>query len=383
MQRPQPPTVFIVGLGGLGSVVLELLAREPVPIRILVGSRNLARATARCNLARLAARAQGFTPALSCLALDLDAEEATASTIARESPDVIVCTATRQSWWLPHRLPAPQAEVIRAAGFGVWLPVHLALPLKLMRALRLAHYSGLTLMTPFPDVVNCVLGCLDLAPTCGVGNVDEIATKVRALAADRLDLPAHELDVSLVAHHALDRAAFGAVRGSLPPYFLRIEHRGRDVTQDAGGPDVVVAPYPITPGPATHFLTAGSTIRLLRALLGDTESRLHAPGPNGLPGGYPVVASRAGIRVDSITGLSLAQAIDINERSHRFDGIERIDPDGSVEFVPAGADVLRRELGYVCDRLPPAEIEGRANELLARFREYATRFGVTLDETIS
>jgi len=116
----------------------------------------------------------------------------------------------------------------------------------------------------------------------------------------------------------------------------------------------------------------------MRAFLSDSEALLHAPAPNGLPGGYPVIVGSGGVQPAPIEGLTLAEAITINERSHRFDGIERIEADGTVVFCPAAADVLRVELGYECEQLAPDESEGRAQELIARFREYAESHGVHL-----
>jgi len=372
------PTIMLIGLGGLGSVVLELLAREEGLGRIVVGSRNAARGIARCNVARLGAMAQGYAPLLSFVPLDLNDGEAVAEAVHREAPDVILSTATMQTWWLPDLLPPEQAAVIKGAGFGVWLPVHLTLTMKLMEALRDAAYAGVILTAPFPDVVNCVLGRLSLAPTCGVGNLDEIVPKVRLLAAERLDAPPGAVRVLLVAHHALEPAAFGAPVDEIPPYFLRVEHGGQDVTETVRADELLLAPYPLTPGPTTHFLTAGSTVRLMRAFLSDSEALLHAPAPNGLPGGYPVIVGSGGVQPAPIEGLTLAEAITINERSHRFDGIERIEADGTVVFCPAAADVLRVELGYECEQLAPDESEGRAQELIARFREYAESHGVHL-----
>jgi hypothetical protein len=372
-------TIMLIGLGGLGSVMLELLAREEGLGRIVVGSRNVTRGIARCNLARLGAMAQGYAPSISFIPLDLNDKEAVAETVHREAPDIILSTATMQTWWLPDLLPPEQAAAIKGAGFGVWLPVHLTLTLKLMEALRDAAYRGITLTAPFPDVVNCVLGRLDLAPTCGVGNLDEIVPKVRLLAAERLGAPLDAVRVLLVAHHALEPAAFGEPRDEIPPYFLRVEVGGQDVTEAIRADELLLAPYPLTPGPPTHFLTAGSTVRLIRALLSDSGALLHAPGPSGLPGGYPVIVNRSGVQPAPIEGLTLAEAIAINERSHRFDGIERIEADGSVVFCPEAADVLRVELGYDCDRLSPCESEERAKELIARFWEYAERYGVNLE----
>jgi hypothetical protein len=372
------PTIMLIGLGGLGSIILELLAREEGLGRIVVGSRNVAHGIARCNLARLGAMAQGYAPSLSFVPLDLNDKEAIAETVHREAPDIILSTATMQTWWLPDLLPPEQAAVIKSAGFGVWLPVHLTLTLELMEALRDADYHGITLTAPFPDVVNCVLGRLGLSPTCGVGNLDEMVPKVRLLAAERLGAPLDAVRVLLVAHHALESAVFGEPTGEIPPYFLRVEVGGQDVTEAIRADELLLSPYPLPSGPVTHFLTAGSTVRLIGALLSERGVLLHVPGPNGLPGGYPVIVGRSGVQPAPIEGLTLAEAIAINERSHRFDGIERIEADGTVVFCPEAADVLRVELGYECDRLAPYESEERAKELIARFREYARRYGVSL-----
>ncbi len=380
------PTLMLIGLGGLAEVILELLAREESLGRIIVASRNVERGIARCNLARLSAMAQGYSPKINFAPLDLNNAEAVAETVRQESPNLILSCATMQTWWLPDMLPPPQSALINSAGFGVWLPVHLTLTLKLMEALRQADYSGLTLTAPFPDVVNCILGKLNLAPTCGIGNIDEIVPKVRLLAAQRLEVPLEAVRVFLVAHHALEPAAFGTPKvfgeavGETPPYFLRIEYGGQDVTQTVRADELLFAPYPLPSGPPTHFLTAGSTIRLIRALFSDQGALLHAPAPNGLPGGYPVIAGKSGVQPAPIEGLSLAEAIAINQQSHRFDGIERIEADdGAAVFCPDAVEVLRKALGYNCHRLPPAEAEARATELMARFREYAGQYGVNLE----
>jgi hypothetical protein len=377
-ERPVKSTILLVGLGGLGSVLLELLAREDGIGRIVVASRNAERGAARCNLARLGALAQGRDPDIRFAPLDLHELDAIADLIRHEVPDVIVSTATRMTWWLPDLLPAPQADAVKRAGFGMWLPIHLTLTRRLMDAVRAAGYAGHTLTAPFPDVVNPVLARLGLAPTCGIGNLDEIVPKVRVLAAERLQVPVAEIEVSLVAHHALDAAALGGVLDNVPPYFVRVEHEGRDVTGTLRAQELLLAPYPITAGTATHFLTAGSAVRLIRALLSERQTRLHAPAPNGLPGGYPILASREGVAVTLPTGLSLEDAVALNERSHRVDGIERIENDGTAVFLPEMVDTFRKLLGYDCGRLPPDEADGRADELIARFRTFAKRLGVTL-----
>jgi hypothetical protein len=371
---------MLIGLGGLGGVVLELLAREECLGRIAAADRNVEHGIARCNLARIGAMAQGYQPEIEFLPLDLNNREAVAEAVQREAPDLILSTASMLTWWLPDLLPEPQATRIKSAGFGVWLPVHLTLTLKLMETLREAGYGGHVLTAPFPDIVNNILGKLDLAPTCGIGNLDEIVPKVQLLAARRLEARPEDVKVTLVAHHALEPAVFGATAADdIPPYFLRVEYDGVDVTAVINADEILLAPYELPPGPAIHFLTAGSTVRLIRALFSETDTSLHAPAPNGLPGGYPILASSDGVRPAPIEGLTLQEAIAINERSHRFDGIETIEEDGTAVFVAERAQILRDELGYECERLAPEEAEERAEELIARFKEYARKHGADLD----
>ena len=83
------PTILIAGLGDLGSVALELLAREHWPGRIIASSRTLGRAEASVNLARLGAIAQGMRPNLEAASLDLDDADRAAEVIRQLSPDVI------------------------------------------------------------------------------------------------------------------------------------------------------------------------------------------------------------------------------------------------------------------------------------------------------
>jgi hypothetical protein len=374
-----PPKLLLIGLGDLGSTALEFLAREPVLGPIVVASRNVARGERRVNLARLGAIAQGFAASIRFTAVDLDRPDTVVELVRRENPDIILSTASRQTWWLADLLPPQRAAPLRKARFGVWLPIQLALTLKLMRALRAAEYRGLTLTAPFPDVVNAVLGKIGLAPDCGVGNVDEIAAKVRWLAAERLGREIQDIRVHLVAHHALEPLAFEGGTGPLPPYYLRLYLGDRDVTEAAGGEQLLRTPYAITGGAATNFLTAGSIARMMRALCSAESSPLHAPAPGGLPGGYPVTVRRAAIRVAKIEGLSLDEAILLNETSHRWEGIERIEADGTAVFCPEDAAVLRDTLGYDVQRLRPEEADERAEELMARLREFARKSGVDLD----
>ena len=380
-ERPAaPPVVMLVGTGDLGGVILELLARDTRIGKIVAVDRDEVRGPARVNLARLSAMAHGFCPDIEFVPADLEDEARVAELIRRTGPGLILTTASPQTWWLPSLLPADARARLGRAGFGAWLPVNLLLSIRLMRAVAASGVEAITLIGPYPDAANPILARLGLAPTAGIGNVDEIVPKIALLAAGRLGVPPATIRVWLIADHAVEPLAFAGIgAGAEPPHYIRIEHDGRDVTAAVGGSELLFRPVALPPGPVTHFLTAGSAARLVGTLISGGEAFLHVPGPLGLPGGYPVTVAAGAIDLALPPGLSRDEAVAINERARRLDGIDRIEDDGSVVFTPGTVEALDETLGYRCERLSPAEVPGRAGELMARFRQYARRHGIDVD----
>ena len=377
-------TVLLVGLGNLGGPLLDRLAVEPAVDRLIACGRSARRGAERVNLARLGALVAGRQADITFHSVDLRRHGALRDVLASTRPDVVINTASLQTWWLLEVLPEAPATRLKAAGFGAWLPLHLALSLDFMREIEAAAFTGSVLTGSFPDVVNCVLGRCGRAPTCGIGNLDEIVPKLQILAGDRLGARAAEIDVTLVAHHALEAAAFtaegaAAEETEVPPFFVRLEHRGEDVTDVVDAAALVLEAFPLPTGPAWGSLGATSAVRLVRALLGSENERLHAPGPEGLPGGYPVLVSNGTVRIADISGLSRDKAVAINEASHRFDGIDQIEEDGSVTLGEVSRGILREELGVDGGTLRPDDVADRAAELAAKFEEYARGYGVNLE----
>jgi hypothetical protein len=369
---------MLIGLGDLGGRTLELLALQEGITRIIVGSRDAKRGERRCNLIGLGAMAQGHHIEIQFIPLDLDQKDRTAETIFNVSPQIILSTASRMSWWYPKLFPEEQRAQLNQIGFGAWVPVHLVLGMKLMQILKLVGFKGHSLIASYPDVVCPVLKARGLAPTAGFGNLDEVIPKIRWLVARKLGVDPGEVCITLVAHHALEKWVFGNHEGKSPPYYLKVEHDGVDVTEESEARELLFSPYPLVDGPDWHYLSASSAVGLVQGLLSDEEVFLHTPGPRGLPGGYPVTVSKEGIELRLPPDLSLKSAVEINRASHPFDGIQNIESDGTVVFCQESVEAMRKVLGYECERLFPWEAEQRARELVDRFRIYASQYGVNL-----
>jgi hypothetical protein len=319
-------TVAVVGLGDLGSRVLDTLARSPRIERLVGATRDAERGEARVAQCRLVAALQGGPRHLEFRAL---AEVAEAAAI---EADVIVCGATRHTWWKPSPAGVP---------YGTWLPLQLTLVRDLMRARPRAPVVCL----PYPDGVGPALAPLGLAPALGAGNVGETAPKLALLSGG---------DVRLVMHHAVQRYAFPAFAflgdgaDGEPPWLARV-----DGCADERVRELFHAPWPLPTGTASHDLTAAHTATVVHALLSDEPVRAHAPAPGGRPGGYPVRISRAGVEVD---WPDEAEAVAVNEQAQRWDGLERVEPDGTLVFTQ---DLF----GVGTSRVAPHELDAVADAL--------------------
>ena len=118
-------TVLIVGLGELGGLLLELLARSPTYRGRLVGADlDADMGLRKTNSARQGAIAWGIPTRIDFRPCDLADVEATAAMIASVKPTLIINATTLATWWLRDLLPpdikARLHEV--GAGSGLWAP---------------------------------------------------------------------------------------------------------------------------------------------------------------------------------------------------------------------------------------------------------------------
>jgi hypothetical protein len=360
-------TVVVVGLGDLGGRVLEALAGLPLG-RLVAAGRALERARQAAGQAMVIAALRDGPEHVEAAHADLADVEAVAALLRRVQPSVIVGGASRQTWW---RVP----ERLAALPYGAWLPLQVGLVRELVRARDLAGVPARVVALPYPDAVGPVLAPLGLAPDLGAGNVAEVAAKLAQLAAARAGAGRAAVDVRVIAHHAAERLAFGAF-GSLggepadapaspPPYQAAVAVCGEPL-DPAVVRELFCAPHPLPAGRAAHAMTAAATAATVAALLGDEPRRIHVPAPGGRPGGYPVLAARDRLELDLPPGTSEPDAVAVNATAARWDGIERIAPDGDVTFMPAVADATERLLGWRLERVAAADMDAAADELQAR-----------------
>jgi len=367
--------VLMVGTGDVGAHILEILAREPKPLKLIVGDKNTERGQALVNNALIGAAHHDLHPDFDFQKIDLVNIEETAELLSKEKPSAVINCTVMHTWHLIRQLPEDIYAKISSAALGAWLPCQLALAYNLAKAIKISGIKAHFINTSLSCLTNPVLGTIGMAPTIGIGNVDLIEPAVRTLVARELNVPRSNIKLYMVAHH--QHWVYPREAGYKPgaPYFLKVTVNGKDITSEFDTDRLMydgVKLYP--PGLEFTKVSASSTIKNLMALLFDTGIYTHSPGPNGLPGGYPVRLSGKGAEVILPDELTLEEAIHRNEEAGRLDGIERIKEDGTVIFADYTVEIMREVMGFDCPTFKAEESYDRALEMIRKYKELAQKY---------
>jgi len=372
--------VILIGIGDLGGWVVEFLARAPgmEHKKILLGDINEEVGRKRTFSAWAGTSFLGRCPEMDFTKIDLLNIDETGELLRKYNPRVICNCTSLQSWWVVDELPKDiWAKMETEAGVGPWIPMHLTLTHKLMQTIKQYEIKALVVNASFPDLTNPVLGKVGLAPTCGIGNADLMLPGVRREVAKKLNVPACNIAMYLVAHHS-HVMQFMILGKPGSPYFLKIMVGDKEVTNQFDADELILAgSKDWLPGRHFHPVVASSVAKNIWHLLFDTGELSFAPGPNGEVGGYPIRMSAKGVEIVLPEGITMEEARKINADAQKKDGVERIEADGTVVFTDAAYGLMKEIMGYDCKTLGLEESLERSKELLSRYEELKGKYGIT------
>ena len=365
----------MVGTGDVGSHILEFIARDENSLEWIVGDIDESKAKYLCNNASIGAAHHGKYPVFHPEKIDLFNIEKTAELIKKEKPAAIINCTVLHTWHLIRQLPEKVYARISSAGLGAWLPCQLALGLNLAKAIKESGEKPYFINTSLSCLTNPVMGKIGLAPTIGIGNVDLIAPAVISYLSQETGVHRSLINIRLVCHH--QHWVYPREAGYQPgaPYFLKIMINDEVVTNQFNTDKVMFDAVKMYPeGIAFTTVSASSAIKNLKAMVFDEGLSTHSPGPNGLPGGYPVVLDSRGAEVNLPNEISLEDAIKMNEESGRLDSIQEIKSDGTVVFTEYAYQIMKETLGFDCQSFKPDESKDLAYEQIALFKELVKKY---------
>ncbi len=376
--------ILLIGIGELGSIVLEYLCRTPGMCEIVATDCNADWGFRKTNSALEGASYLGLYPTVNFHPLDVLNIEQTAEFIKKINPTIIFNGTTLQSWWVVNELPPEvNAKIYKdKCGLGPWTAMHLALTHKLMKAVKMSGIDTYVINSSFPDATNPSLARVGLAPTVGIGNIDLIIPYIQKAASELLDVPMRNIGVELIAHHYHAYHWCRSGTGYQVPHYLRVYAGHEDVTDRLGEIGQFVAELPrrcIRPaGRHGQFVVASSSAKNIMAIRDDTNELTHAPGPQGLEGGYPVRLSRKGAEVIPPKGMTVQEARGINLKAQQYDGIEEIRDNGDIVITEEAYWTFKEMMDVDCRVITLENAFEQAMELREKFHEFAKRHGADI-----
>jgi hypothetical protein len=379
MQRKK--RLLIVGGGNLCLQILQILVPRD-QFEFHVASRDPEQLIRLCNLVRLAALQLEVPAHIQCWKMDLVESdiERNAETLARIRPDIIVNCASLQSWRVITQLPKPTFDALDQAQLGPWLPMHLAPAYALMRAVKQACPRSLVVNAAFPDAVNAVLYKVGMAPTVGIGNIANLVPATRSAIARLARCEPWEVKVKLVGQHYFSHYV---PRKGMPEhanfnltYWINGDeftgfYRNRDIFR------CVADTFRRLGGVDGQYLTAMSAVSVIGNLFSDTEVHTHAPGPDGLPGGYPVKVGMGRVLLDIPWGVTRNAAIEVNRLGQQQDGIDDIRADGTVVFGAKQMAVMTEWLKYDVKQMTVHDAAAQAKDLGRKYQTFIRQQGAS------
>jgi hypothetical protein len=343
--------LIIFGGGNLALRVLTLLPAVTALREVLLVTRDAARGEPLTRLFN------GCLPVVVRHAvLDLRDARGVAAILGRERPDIVFHAASMLSPWLLPEIDSPLSLALRSAGFGLMLPAQLPLIRQVMRAVSDLGLDCPVVNASYPDATHPVLAAEGLQPTIGVGNAGMLYDTLRgALRSREMNvmprLFAHHAQVTPFARHT------SYAPGEAPWLFL--DDQPTSIARFVDGP--------LPPGRILNALTAAHAVAIISGLLGDgTGLRTSAPGPLGLPGGWPVLVSCGSVVLDLPPNVDIESGLAYQARAAVGDGIAAIEADGTVHFTQAAQASLATHAPSLSEPLSRSGEVRRLAELTER-----------------
>ncbi len=338
--------ILISGTGGFAArIAFDIAATAREPVEVIIAGRNLE----RLNWLRTAANARaalfGTSARFTTHAIDLLAPDASDALLAATSPRIVVQAASIQTSQVIAQSGNAWTRLVAEGGLSATAVFQALISSRVAAAITRAGKPATLVNCSFPDVVNGMIRAMGHDVACGMGNVAILSNVFAGSAAT----PAGA-KVKVLAHYQ-NLAAWRRrpeERGGRPP---RVWLDGEEVA------DVYArfADIQLTPEPVIE-ISGASGVPMLLAMAGGRNWRGHVPGPNGLPGGYPVRLTGGSLVLDLPDDVAEAEAIAWNASFEAENGLV-VTPEGQVEFTGILGERLAGYIPELRDGFPVRDLE--------------------------
>ncbi|CAH1663890.1 conserved hypothetical protein [Hyphomicrobiales bacterium] len=353
--------ILISGTGGFAArIAFDIAATAREPVDVVIAGRNLE----RLNWLRTAANARavlfGAKARFTTHAIDLLAPDASDALLAATSPSIVVQAASIQTSQVIAQSGNAWTRLVAEGGLSATAVFQALISSRVATAITRAGKPVTLVNCSFPDVVNGMIRAMGHDVACGMGNVAILSNVFAGSAAT----PAGA-EIKVLAHYQ-NLAAWRRCPDERDGRAPRVWLDGREAA------DVYArfADIQLTPEPVIE-ISGASGVPMLLAMATGREWRGHVPGPNGLPGGYPVRLTGGKLELDLPAKLGLEEAIAWNASFEAQNGLV-VSPEGRASFTGTLGERIGEHVPAIRGGFAVQDLEPVCEELL-RLRDWLMR----------
>lgn len=370
-------TVMMFGVGDLGGWVLEFLARREGVSRIIACDKREEWGWCKTESAAISAGIEGYDKNIKFEKCDVVDVDATAELIQKYNPDFIYMCMTLMSYTVAEFFPPEVKKDIQSIS-STMIPMHTTLPLYVMKAVNKVGSKAICLNHAWPDLSNPMLWRGGYKVHMGAGNVDNVVNEVRRKLSVLENIPYSDVKVYIIYEHI---ANVWGTRSGIPFYFKAMIG-DKDITNKYDAHSLISDREIRSKKDWLSWLiqnkTAAGAVRNIMAVLNDTNEFVHACGINGLIGGYPIRINAQGATIELPDGMSLEEAIKINEDGMKYEGCKEIKDDGTLVNTDEAVERTKKYLGFECKEIKVEDSHEWAKLIIASFKKIAAKHNVNI-----
>ncbi len=343
-------TIMIVGLGSVGTYLLDFLISQSDPsIRIVVVGRNYEKMEEQVNIIKVSALIRQVNKSKITIEADVDLTNISRiiSVIEKYEPDFIVNSSRAYSGL---KYGSISWENIRA--YGIWTPLAIRFTKNIMSACDLAKTDAVVINTSYSDaVIPWLKSAGEPYPDFGSGNLNHLIPRIKLAVSDLLNIEDFwNIDVMFAAGHFHDVCISkeGQTEGIELPLKIFYKSEEKDVSHDE-----IFTRCKITMPTDTrrNMMNASSNYQIIMAIIHAIRTkecqRMFSPGVFGNIGGYPVLVGYKNGEIDAWIDDSVftfSEMEEVNRNSMYLDGIEDI-KDGILYYTDELVDKSIKKFG--------------------------------------
>ena len=302
--------IIISGSGAFAArIAFDIAATARAPVSVVIAARN--KISLDWIVTASNARAKIFQTQAKFISyhVDLLQPDGASQILAQYEPRIFVQAASVQTSSIIAKMGDAWSALVRKGGLSATAFAQSAISLRVARAITESGRPCYFINCCFPDVVNQIIETEGHSVLCGLGNVGILSSVFSGI----LDID--QSRVRVLAHYQ-NLAAFRQ---------LPNERYGRAPRVWIDNQEIIdVFDYfhnvKLTSQPVID-ISGATGVPLILALSQGHDWSGHLPGPNGLPGGYPVRLKNSKIELDLPDGLNQDDAIEWNSQYEAENGL--------------------------------------------------------------